>query len=195
MGNTPSIVYATFRIVEESIVLLVGSPNNILGEKIVSTEYFVPGTSGAQMEILEYVGSMFDVKEPVAVTEGKVETFGYRGPAPEQTNSPIRNPFRVSKSDWYRYPEGPKFMRHGWSLSGEEDKGESLAILCLSQLRKLPLRRLDLAFRLFSTYQISKPNRSFKNDFERERYDEVEKLGVYRYKTVYLGSPLYTALR
>lgn len=194
MGNTPSVVYAMLRIVEDSIVLLVGSPNNILGEKIVSAQYFVPGTSGAQMEILEYVSNMFDVKEPVAVTEGKVETYGYCGPVPEQTNSPIRNPFRVSKRDWYRDQQGPSFMCDSWSFSSEEKKGVSLAILCLSQLRKLPLCRLELAFRVFSTYQISEPDGPVEYDFQREHYNAVKKLGVYRYKTIYLGSPLYTVL-
>lgn len=189
MGNTPSVVYAMFRNTDDAIVLLVGSPNNILGDKIVSAEYVVPGTSGAQMAILEYVSSMFDVKEPVAVTEGEVETYGYHGPVPEQTNSPIRNPFRVTERDWHGYRKGPSFMN-----GREERKGESLAILCLSQLRKLPPGRLDLAFRLFSAHQILHPNGPFEYDFERKHYQEAKKLGVYRYKTVYLGSPLYTAL-
>lgn len=194
MGNKPSVVYAMFRVVDEAIVLLVGSPNNILGEKIVSAEYFVPGTSGAQIEILNYVSKMFDVKEPVAVTEGAVHTYSYRGPVPEQTNSPIRNPFRASKSDWYRDQEGPDFMRHGWLSSDEEKKGDSLAILCLSQLRKLPCQKLDVAFRVFSTHQISNPDESFEYGFKRKHYEMAKNLGLYRYKTLYLGSPLYTAL-
>lgn len=103
MGNTPSVVYAMFRVLEESIVLLVGSPNNILGEKTVSAEYFVPGTSGAQMDIHEYVSSMFNVEEPVAVSEGRVDAYSYGGPLPEQTNSPIHNPFPAPKRDWHRH--------------------------------------------------------------------------------------------
>lgn len=194
IGNQPSVVYAMFRIVDDSILLLVGSPNNILGEKTVSAEYFVPGTSGAQIEILEYVSNMFDVKEPVAVTEGAVDTYDYCGPIPERTNSPICNPFRASESDWYRNQKEPDFIRYGWSSSDEEKKGDSLAILCLSQLRKLPCQKLDVAFRVFSTHQISNPNESFEYDFERKHYEMAKNLGLYRYKTLYLGSPLYTAL-
>lgn len=196
MENTPTVVYAMFRVLKDSFVLLVGSPNNILGEKVVSAQYFVPGTSGAQIAILRFVSSMFDVEEPVAVTEGEVETYGYIGPVPEQTNSPIRNPFSVSWGDRppYRYPEEPSFIGEFGFHSKEKKKGECLAVLCLSQLHKLPLTRLDLAFRVFSTAQILRPDGPFRYDYERERFEELEKLGVYRYKTVYLGSPLYTAL-
>jgi len=187
MGDTPTVVYALYRSLKDALILLVGSPNNILGDKVVSSEYFVPGSSGAQIDILEYVAEMFKVDEPVAVTEGRITRYGYRGKMPERSSSPILNPFRDDDT-LHRHdrPRGPRFMH----VIDEDEKGLSLATLCLSQLSQLPTARMDLAFRIFSRHPISIPN----DQYDREYWARFPELEIDRYKAVYLGSPIYTAL-
>jgi PGAP1-like protein len=193
MGNTPTIVYTLFREFGDSLVLLVGSPNNILGDKVISSQYFVPGTSGAQMAILDYVAKAFKVDEPVAVTVEEVDSYGYDGPMPEIARSEIRNPFRSSRND-YRAAREPDFLdSFRFSLEADE-QGRSLAVLCLSQLVKLPSAKLDLAFRVFSSHAVLLPSEPPEYDFQREYLSRVQALGLAKYKMVYLGSPLYTAL-
>jgi len=187
----PTVTYALWRQLGRSLILLVGSPNNILGEKVVVGDCFVPGTSGAHLAILEYVGTVLRTDEPVAVRTGPAETYGHDVPVPELSNSSIHAPKALES------PEPRGRWRRGYDLEvRQNERGLTLGLLCLHQLRSLPEGNLDLVFRVFSAHGIPRDHElerfgSWKPEEERDR---ARALGLFEYDRVYLGSPVYTAL-
>lgn len=151
--NHPTVTYALWRELVRSLILLVGSPNNILGEKVVVGDCFVPGTSGAHLEILEYVDTVLRTDEPVAVRTGPPETYGRDVPVPELSNSKLVAP----KAPEWREPRGRRHSTHEDEDDLEfrrNERGLTLGLLCLRQLRSLPQGNLDLMFRVFSAHGI-----------------------------------------
>lgn len=190
--NNPTVIYALWRELERALILLVGSPNNILGDKIVVGDYFVPGTSGAHLAILKYVGNVLCTDELVAVRTGPSETYGRNVPVPELSNSKIILP----KSFESRKQLQRRNLEEEDDLYCHEERGLTLGCLCLRQLKVLPESHLDLVFRMFSTYDI--PNEDEVERFgswkPEERLAKARTLGLFKYDRVYLGSPVYTAL-
>lgn len=193
MCNHPTVIYALWRELERALILLVGSLNNILGDKVVVGDCFVPGTSGAHLEILEYVDNFLCTDEPVAVRVGPPETYGKNVPVPELSNSRIVLPrsFKSQKQLWRR-----RFEKEDNLEFRRDERGLTLGFLCIRQLNVLPELQLDLVFRVFSTHGI--PNEQEVERFGswrlEERLAEARTLGLLKYDRVYLGSPVYTAL-
>lgn len=193
MCDHPTVTYALWRELGRSLILLVGSPNNILGEKVVVGDCFVPGTSGAHLEILEYVDTALRTDEPVAVRTGPAETYGHDIPVPQLSNSSIVAPKALESCE-------PRERRHSTRDDDLEfrpnERGLTLGLLCLRQLRALPEGDLDLVFRVFSAHRIPREDEleRFGSWNPEEKRDRAQALGLFNYDTVYLGSPVYTAL-
>jgi len=189
----PTITYALWRELGRSLILLVGSPNNILGERIVVGDCFVPGTSGAHLEILQYVDTFLRTDEPVAVRTGPPETYGHDVPVPELSNSSIVAPKALASFE----PQGRSHSTRDDDLDFRpNERGLALGLLCLHQLRSLPEGNLDLVFRVFSAHGIpcdDELERLGSWNIEKKR-DRAQALGLFNYEKVYLGSPVYTAL-
>jgi hypothetical protein len=196
--GSPTVTYALWRVAGDSLILLIGSPNNILGDKIVNGDCFVPGTSGAHLEILAYVDQCLTVDEPAAVRVGPSITYGRNIPVPEPTNSPIIFPEdydeRAYKRDWSRHQEDKQslqFLRN--------ERGLSLAFLCLRQLTQLNETSLETVFRVFSVHDIPAEHETerFEGSWQftpDELIQQARDLGILDFERIYLGSPVYTAL-
>jgi hypothetical protein len=63
------ITYVLWRTFGASIVLLVGSPRNILGEEAVIRDgVLIPGSNGAFFHLLDFIDNSIQTDEPYAVT-------------------------------------------------------------------------------------------------------------------------------
>jgi len=63
------ITYVLWRTFGTSIVLLVGSPRNILGEEAVIRDgVLIPGSNGAFFHLLDFIDNSIQTDEPYAVT-------------------------------------------------------------------------------------------------------------------------------
>ena len=194
----PTVTYALWRVDGDSLILLIGSPNNILGDKIVNGDCFVPGTSGAHLEILEYVDQCLTVDEPAVVHVGPPTTYGKNIPVPEPANSPIIFPDgyyeRVHERDYSGHQEDTQrlqFLRN--------ERGLNLAFLCLRQLTQLNETSLETVFRVFSVHDIPAEHETvrFRGSWHIESDELIQQardIGIFDFKRIYLGSPVYTAL-
>jgi hypothetical protein len=214
--------YLLWRTYSDSIVLLVGSPNNILGDKVVEDGVFVPGTSGAYLEVLRFVSNHLKTDEPRAVTSGMVMTYGEDiEDIPEQSLGRIKS--RVhGDSIVETYGEGiedipeqsvrrirSRFYRDSmrapeiFELWNKEPNAVSLGIFCLKYLKNLPITQIDTIFKVFHTFEITvdtphyTPVNYLPHEVEERRINSIEeakRLNLDKFTNVYLGSPIYTAI-
>jgi hypothetical protein len=133
------IMYALWTTVGDSILLLTGSPEHILGEKVVRQGIFIPGTSGAVDELFR-IATALSVDEPSLVTGPNTGSWRYA--------SPVGYDIQVEHASDARDEFGRRLpLPYAWST---ESNALALAMLCFRQLSGLSNARLDVLFRLFS---------------------------------------------
>lgn len=201
-----SVAYLAWTTFRDSIVLLVGSPNNILGDKVAPEGVFMPGTSGVADAIRRLVNSF-----PTDEGTSPVIESGWGG----EVSQPD---IQVGSKNQYVEQYG----RTRIPLPGFDDQWSSLAFaqFCLYHLQTLPQGNLETVFRIESTHESAGEN--FRDDlqqFSKQKLAETRrimsdypdhlareakewknakrsataaKLGIY--SRVYVGSPLYTSL-
>ena len=173
-GNIGVATYLLWRPFKESLILLIGSPSNIIGERVVHDGIFLPGTSGAMESLLSFVENNMTVDEDHLV------------PIPNRASNPFTGvtsgevDFRAEEVD-----QGPR----SW-FSSKEPSGILLGLFCLRHLRRLPLMKIRTVFKLLRTLPIP------ANDESRgvHTYDIYGRSNIANYKTIYVGSPLYTSI-
>ena len=196
------VMYALWRTHGDSILLLTGSPEHILGEKIVRHGIFIPST-GAITE-LAGIAQALSVDEPALVTaEEKTGPWRYTLPPGYDIRARAANDEVDEFSYRFQLP---------W---GRKPAAFSLAMLCFRQLADLSCMRLEVLFRLFS--KESTAFLSLQNDLDALRDRWLKSCGkpeslareqalwqqielqlvdhqLQKYKHVFVGSPIYTAL-
>jgi hypothetical protein len=201
------ILWATH---QSSLILLVGSPHNILGEKIAQDGVFVPGTSWAIDAIHQLLDSM-RVDEP-HYAEGHGRNHG-------SSDTPFQD-IRIqrdTREDDYGFAMhlalSGALIQGGDSLTSPiVPKYESkfpkvplqvasaalpLAVLCASHFAALPEAHLEILFRIFSNYLTTKKN--LHQDLisaarEPHLRSRIRGLDLRKYNAVRVGSPVYSAL-
>jgi len=199
------VMYVLWRTHGDSLLLLTGSPEHILGEKLVREGLFVHGSSGAVDEVLK-IAQGLSVDEPALLTGKQVNRWNFEAiPGFEVRADP---PERDEVSSSVPLP-------YSW---GSESNALSLAMFCFRRLARLGSARLDVLFRLFSRESAvgsslqddldARRERSLSNDYirkdprrlteEQAHWErviaEVRQYQLGRYRQVYVGSPIYTAL-
>jgi hypothetical protein len=198
------IMWATHR---NYLILLVGSPYNILGEKVARDGIFVPGTSGAIDAIHQLLDSM-RVDEPHYAER--------EGPDRNQSGDPFPDIKieRDKREDEYgvamnlalaeAHVRTEDALRKA-TVPGYESEVRwqsatpalPIAVLCASHFSALPEQRLEILFRVFSKYSSAKKN--LYQDLvamarEPQLRSEIQGLNLRKYNAVYVGSPVYTAI-
>jgi hypothetical protein len=205
-----SVIYVAWTTFGGAIIILVGSPNNILGDKVAPEGVFVPGTSGVEDAVRDVVAS-FETDEPNNITSS------FRHEPPEFSNITLGSRQRYTSS----------YGRGRLPLPGRQTDWFSLSLaqFCLTYFSDLPQVRLETVFRVFTSHRSKGKN--FLLDLEkcsedslrhlRETIDitdfpdfpayekkEIDKWQKFRdvsernglgiFSKVFLGSPIYTAL-
>ena len=174
------VSYYLWRKIGSTLFLLIGSPNNILGDKIVRNGSFVPGTSGAFSEVLSFVKRNLSTDEPTAVTLDPLPhwldsyEFSLVENVVEETNDKIEviPKLKVNPREYFETPPGSsrktiEFYDYFYDLPN----------FCLSQLKHLPSSRIETVFKIYSV---------FKNEQSENDKNQIT--------LTVLASPLYVAL-
>lgn len=184
--------YMLWRHWNDTIVLLIGSPLNILGEKVIRDGVFSPSTNGTWPEFLDFVRQALStdenpfIRSGYHISEWHERVFG---------DIPL-----IKNHEWVRavaeLPKGSDFdemFEHGYNSS--QVGAVDLGLFCIKYLSKLPQERVDTVFKIFKELEFRR-----REDLPRW-VSELKKLSGYddrgdfvKCKGVYVGSPLYTAL-
>jgi hypothetical protein len=167
------VSYVLWKLWNDYIILLVGSPAHILGERFVteSNERPFPMMTPRLIERLYFLAdSVHDnsVQAQRLSEEGKNKTF-FLEEEKIKSDSPI-------------------------ILASQEANPLGLGILCTQHLRNMPQSKIDTVFTLFKKYTFVRPDdlpiwiKSLQNYSDETIRGKLEKC-----KGVFTGSPIYTA--
>jgi hypothetical protein len=209
-----SVIYFAWTMIEDTLIILVGSPSNILGIKIAPEGIFIPipGTGGVHQVVQDLVNSL-RTDEPHAISRelslldsvsarslGGVELGLSNLYVEEYGNEPLPLP----------------------GLGGYDSYPLYLATFCFKYLSNLPETRLESVFRVLSVYKSGATN--FLQDLQSFISKEIEKTvklekqhgsdfstikkkhfreliaseipkRLFNCSKIWFGSPIYTALR
>jgi hypothetical protein len=180
-GDSARVVtYLLWRRWQDSLILLVGSPQNVLGEQLVHGGVWAYGTTGSWTTLLHF-----------AETTLRTDEANLVGVAP-----PADRP-RAGDLKWVE-PGEIKGEAEEQPLPAEmmdSPRALALAALCLGQLSRLPSSHLDTGFRLFQRLPLLLRGEVpgwvtglLGQEGGRGKLDILRQC-----RMIYIGSPLYTA--
>jgi hypothetical protein len=190
-----TVAYFLWRKHGDSIIVLTGSPDNIIGSRVASQGVRLSSTADA----IDTIGSseILDV-----INSNEVSSVVVGGTGRTSRGIPrAQKPVSVAGSD--------REVVEGWfkETAYTQSREVGLAIFCLSHLSNLPEMTIDTVFRIYSTYSSKGAN--LFEDLEAEhkqgqqeyailytddRLKEAQRMGMANFRTIYIGSPLYTAI-
>lgn len=174
--------YFLWKVFQDAIILLIGSPQNILGEKIVRDGVQIPGTSGMYDQILRFVDRNIQPDDIVLATDKRYQDHPYY----EWLNLP---------SVVLELASDAIFLDEFESLPSSS-KALSLGFLCLKHLIGLPQSEIDTVFRLFQEYDLEHPRDLLNWGSVLGGFPHItEQLKLVDVRRVFVGSPIYTALK
>ena len=169
------VTYVCWKALDSVLVLLVGSPNNILGEKVVRDGMSVPGTSGALMRVLRFINNEMKTDEPRAVSLEPLPFYGSYG-NDHNTHALAEGVVELSKAPIESLPS-TIHDSSGWDFPNVER-------LCSEYLQDLPLTRIETIFKIYSTFNKTSDTNEYSGQTRTNR----------NFDTVFIGSPLYIAI-
>jgi hypothetical protein len=176
-GGPTFCIYMLWRKHLDSLLLLVGSAGNILGENIVKQGTFIPGTSGAAHYIMDFIREHLSTDEPVATALVYPDTSSYYDSYLAENDQLVD----VVPEARFRLPVD---RLHEWGsrrfTPQANDKATRIVKFCYSELRNLEKAEINSVFRLVNSFEIPEGKE------ESKQYSGI--------KQVYIGSPLYTSI-
>jgi hypothetical protein len=161
------VSYLLWRPWLDSIVLLAGSPENVLGERVIRDGVWAYGTTGTWATILRFAETTFATDEP-----------GYEAVTAASASTPAVGHQAA--------PDG----------LFDSPSGLALAVICARYLSALPHTTVETVFRVSQRFPIQTPGllpdwaqKALGHGSAGGRRVEL----VRRCEAVYVGSPLYTA--
>lgn len=181
-GPLRAVSYLLWRSWNDSIILLAGSPLNILGERNVRDGLWAGGTSGTWQVMLEFASSCLRSDEEALVAVGTERKHSGH----ESVKWADLNSASFDESDEYMPME----------MSQTAD-ALTIATLCVRFLSRLPRSRVETAFTVFNELEmkrrVSLPAWT-RTLLETPALDPNLRNVLMKCKKVYIGSPLYTAI-
>lgn len=174
------VTYLLWRRWQDSIILLVGSPQNVLGEQLVHGGAWAYGTTGTWTTLLHFAETTLRTDEAnlvrVAPSASRPQSGGLTWVEPGEI-----------KGEADEQPLPAEMMDSPRSLA--------LASLCLGQLSRLPESHIDTAFRLFQRLPLALRGEvpSWVTVLLGSEGGRVKLDILRRCKMIYVGSPLYAA--
>ncbi len=190
--------YFLWRKFQNSLILLVGSPANILGEKTVEGSALVLGrTPGILEELFSFSKLIMDYIKPdenitVLSKRGVKAEIKETAGNPKEKQQILNSP--ITKLNWEninnkRVKNLSDFDKHLYSPV--PSRALSLGVFCLRYLFDLPERDVDTVFKLFYKLEMKTPEDLpiWIKELNLLGMSDLEKV-----RTVLIGSPLYIAL-
>ena len=155
------VTYLLWKQRADALILLAGSPLNVIGEPVAREGVTAGGTDGTTAAIASFAQRILRTDEPAFAQEE----------APATQNE------RTIPIGWFDLPDGV-----------------ALALLCATQLQRLPLANIDVVFRLFHRLDLDAAawTRSALSLLDGKA-DEETLRAFWNFRAVYVGSPIYTA--
>ncbi len=175
------MTYTLMRRVGYNLILLIGSPKNILGNIEAIGGIQMPDTSGGVMAFQSLFSSKF-ISDDDLQDEFSSEIID---------NVEIRSKFPLAEKVKHRRGLDKPRIRYAeefWAYCGEEVDRQKyiggMISLCESDIAKLPNTPIECVFKLFSTWSVdSKLKRIFES-----------KSSFFDIRSFSIGSPIYTAI-
>jgi len=194
-----TVTYLLWRTYNQSVVLLAGSPENIIGQINIRDGVHIASTG----EAMETLGS---------------EDFLRAIEQDEPTRSTAYEP---------DFDDGILSENIDWlHMTHVKSNAAPMAMFCFRHLTRLTEMRVETVFKVFSTlesvtgnflsdlnleyegirsqldeddskkpkWQQGAEHRKFVEEYWKARISKAKMLGLQNYKTVHIGSPVYTAL-
>jgi hypothetical protein len=184
-----TVAYFLWRKHGDCIIVLAGSPDNIIGNRVARQGVELSSTGDA----IDTIGSS-EILEVINTDEVSSAVVG--GGRTSRRIPPAKK--RVSAA-----PGNRNFEEAIYTHSREV----GLAIFCLSHLSALPEMSLETVFRVYSTYSSRAGNLfndlAAEHEQGRKKYPtlysdaslkEAQRMGLMNLRRIYIGSPLYTAV-
>jgi hypothetical protein len=138
--GTNVVTFVAFRRIGPLLILLVGSPRNILGEQIVKDGMHVPGTSGALLDVLSFIKNTLNTEETRAVLVGGGLPF--YGSRVENTHSLADSALDLAPNSVdIVVPPGGREKDPNWDFNWNTFSPKRIAIFCQHYLGYLPQQR------------------------------------------------------
>ncbi|MEJ2559459.1 MAG: hypothetical protein P8186_25245 [Anaerolineae bacterium] len=175
--------YFLWKAYQDAIILLVGSPLNILGEKIVRDGVRLPGTGGVCNEVHRFVDKIIGPDEMVLAADNRYKGHPYftRRKLPGATYEMANDAEFAETFEFLRPP--PRAL--------------SLGVLCMKYLVNLPKSEIDTVFKLFHRYDLEHPKDLLDWGLVLSSVSKqgiINRMRLERTRTVFVGSPIYTAI-
>jgi hypothetical protein len=174
------VTYLLWRCWQDSIILLAGSPENVLGERVIRGGIWAYGTTGTWATLLHFAEAALHTDETnivgIASPSDRPEAGDLRWMDPD-----------IVQADIQEEPLPSEMI--------DSPRAVALGALCLGRLSNLPTGQIETAFRVFQRLPLTLRGDipSWVAELLTESRDKVDVLR--QCKMIYVGSPLYTALR
>lgn len=183
--STRVILYLLWRFWKDAILLLAGSPLNILGENIIREGVTCDGTSGTFESIYKFANQNLKTDETTAIRTGGTDR--------DVIQTELKSiPWVAWDTSAFQERTQPLLVQLTASPSPL-----ALGILCVQYLNRLPQEEISTVFKLYRKLPFRRSaelpfwvtevlkNPSLNNEMKNQ---------FFHCKTIYIGSPLYTAL-
>jgi len=176
------VTYLLWRRWRDSVVLLAGSPLNVLGEQVVREGVWAYGTTGTLATLVHFTETALRTDEENVV-----------GVAPAGAQPEVGGLSWTDRGTGWPSASQPDEKLRPEILSSPP--GLALAALCLGHLAGLPSGQIETAFRITQRLAVN-----LRGNVPRWAADLLGRHGreqldfLRQCQAVYLGSPLYTAL-
>ena len=176
IGDSTAVIYCAWKPHADSLIILVGSPSNLIGDAVARSGLTI-ATSGNAIECLWTLGMdrAYDTDGPfLDETCDRQHTF------------PIE---RLRPKHCFDFIDSPAIRT---------------AAFCLDSLVDLPEMPIDTVFRIYTTMTTPAENLFEELEIASKQWKKssdlssalkrASEIGLDKYRTVHIGSPLYTAL-
>jgi hypothetical protein len=166
--------YALLRNIGSNLILLIGSPMNIIGKVDKSASLQMPDSSGGVMAFLRLFTPRY-MKDNDLSGE-----FQSAEPPEQNQRQPFSNHHRYAEEFW-------GFFGYELEITKQEDRQRyihAMISFCLSDIALLPQTPIECLFKLYSTWTV-------KDTVKGQNDDKPLLKGI---STFSVGSPLYTAI-
>ena len=193
--------YLLWTIFENSLILMFGSPRNILGNEFAWKGVDIAPTSQQFLHLSIFLDNIIETND--SWSQNLNEEYGYssmlkRPHFDSQPRKIISENKRLQSRLWY----DRGYLSVAYLATKKNKKATGAGLLCFQLLKDLPDSNIDTIFKIFSHYELSDKDSQLLKEIYRTEFSsnqdiiERDQAIVYNWnlKNVYIGSPLYVSI-
>lgn len=177
------VAYFLWTTVDDILVLLVGSPTNVVGEKIANSGANLYGTHSTWLAVLRFLDRTVGSSKDILVSA-------------KETKKATADSETLQSIELQLHPD-VRIQLMTELVYGRQITSRSIAlgVFCLKYLSWLPRNRVETIFKIIYQDDIEDPQELLESKFGNwDPATENALSDLKRYKRLIVGSPLYSAL-